>query len=105
RPFADPEFGGGRDDTPDCERGFIVLVIGTSKPNVHHGVGFGLDREIVKYVRHKRRVDELFLERDAVSRVVDRLDNRLPHQSGRTYAAIEWTRGTQLSYGRNADAP
>ena len=37
-----------------------------------------------------------------MSRVMDRLGNRLPHQGGRTYAAIESRVVTHLYDGRNA---
>ena len=58
----------------------LLLVIGTREPHGQHRGRLRLKREIGKHVRHKGLVDELFLERDAVSRVVDRLGNRLPHK-------------------------
>ena len=64
--------------------------------------GFRFNRKIGKHVRHQRLVDKLLLKCDAVSRMVDRLGNRLSHQGRRAYAAIEPRVVAHLNDRRNS---
>ena len=82
----------------------IAFVEGSRDSHQQQRRCFGFEREIRQHVPHQRLIDQRFSECPPVSRVMNSLIERLPHQCCRSHHAIEARVLHHVDDGRDAAA-